>query len=170
MILFKTDSLDVEKCNRGRELHNGEYDPEIENSLWSHNSKKVLDYVGFRVAKKILTIHNGKIMTKIDSDFVSLLPTSKIPTELRYENLIVSELKCEDYDAAYGNTKDNIIKSYLGGEKFRQKLEISNDDPAISPECEEFYIIKAPAPTSTNFTSYAISDPYKTTPGTLIVK
>ena len=161
VILFRGDSLNPSRSDattpNGGAISSSDY--------YGHNSKAVLEYAGFRTVEDIVTIMNGELLKKVES--LNRIPYFK-SAEPRKESLIVSELKCEDYDALYGNTKDDVIKSYFGGRKHRQKIEIPNADPSLPSSCEDHYIIIDDKPSET-FASYTFTSKFDNSKAPLII-
>jgi len=164
VILFRGDSLDPSVSDNSA-TNDGASET---SNYFGHNSKTVLEYAGFRTVKDIVTVMNGEILKKVESrDRIPYLKSA----EHRKESLIVSELKCEDYDALYGNTKDDIIRSYFGGRKRRQKIEVTDDDPFSPPgssSCEDYYIIIDDKPNET-FASYTFTSKFDNSQAPIVI-
>jgi hypothetical protein len=162
VILFRGDSLDPSRSD-DTAPNSGAISS---SNYYGHNSKAVLEYAGFRTVEDTTTVMNGEILKKVESQ--NRIPYFKSATEHRKESLIVSELKCEDYDAQYGNTKDDIIRSYFGGRKRRHKLEVPNTDPSLPSSCEDYYIIIDDKP-SEAFASYTFTSKFDNRQAPLII-
>lgn len=153
VILFKADSQNPSLSDSSINS------PSDNMNFFAHNSNSVLNYAGFRVVDNIMTIENGEILFKITQN-LDRIPDNKSNFEPRLEKLIVSEKPCVEYDAEYGTTMDNVIKSYFGGRKHAHKIEVPNADPSLPFSCKEYYIIIDDTP-SKSFSSYTIQDRFE---------
>jgi len=161
VIIFKGDSLDPSRSDDTAPNSGAA----TSSNFHGHNSKEVLGYAGFRTVEDIVTVMNGEILKKVETRLRTPYLKSADP---RKETLIVSALNCEDHDALYGNTKDDIIRSYFGGRKRRQKIEVPNADPSLPSSCEDYYIIIDDKP-SEAFASYTFTSKFDNSQAPLII-
>lgn len=161
VILFKGDSLDPSRSDDTTPNSGAA----SSSNYYGHNSKAVLGYVGFHTVEDIVTVMNGEILKKVEERLRTPYLKS---ADHRKESLIVSTLKCEDYDALFGTTKDDIIRSYFGGRKRRHKIEVPNADPSLPSSCEDYYIIIDDKP-SEAFASYTFTSKFDNNKAPLII-